>query len=419
MHILFISEYFPPAVQGGGEINLAALCQALTEVGIKVTVLTSFCKGMPEKEEKFMVTILRRLKTGRDPGSLRSNLVRKISYFPSVQHEAVRITHEENIDLIHLIGISVGAAERLQKMKKPLVATVESYPALCPKGDRIYHGKKECAITCSYTAFRRCQQDSPEIGKMPNKIYLKHNPLFHYTLYNHYQQLQNSLRHCSVIAISRYVQELLHLHGISSTVVPNIIDADFFASPPASAPAGNRNAQPTILYVGSLTRYKGAHILLEALQGSAYRCLFYGDGLLLKELQQRIQEMGLDATILPPVPYTQIPSVYAQADLVVFPSLWPEPFGRIPLEALAAGIPVVSSNIGGIKETVQKWHGKLVPPGDAKALRTAIDTVLSDASYAAAAREKGNQSVKQGYGKEAVAQKMLREYSDIISQHTA
>ena len=81
-----------------------------------------------------------------------------------------------------------------------------------------------------------------------------------------------------------------------------------------------------------------------------------------------IKGMKLDAEIYAPVPYDRIPEIYASADLIIFPSIWPEPFGRIAIEAKAAGKPVIASNIGGIKETADI----LVEPGNVKELNATI-----------------------------------------------
>ena len=128
-----------------------------------------------------------------------------------------------------------------------------------------------------------------------------------------------------------------------------------------------------------MTKFKGPQILLQAVKGLNCRCRLYGEGPLKEELQQFIDKNGLDAKIYPPVPYDQVPQLYADSDIIVFPSIWPEPFGRISIEAMAAGKPVIGSAVGGIKETIESGKGILVKPGDVGGLNGAIkDLILGE-----------------------------------------
>ncbi len=372
MKILFISEYYPPKVMGGGEINLASLAKGLMSAGMEVLVLTSFFPGLARTEEQEGVKIYRRLKTGTTPSSWFSNVQRRLLFPRSVVREVQRLSIETSFDLIHFTGTSIITAPQLKKLNKPLFATIESYPALCPKGDRLYHGRKECKIACTLPRFLPCQAKSKEIGKMKNTWYVRYNlPLLLY-IYWYYKRLHNALRHCRLISISTYVQELLALHEIqSSAVIPNIIEVERFSSPKTS----QLPAKPRILYLGSLIESKGPQILLEAMRGIEGRCDLYGDGVLKKELLDFIRKHELDAEIHAAVPPEEVPALYAQADLVVFPSLWPEPFGRIPIEAMAAGKPIIASQSGAIPELVGNY-GILVPPGDHQALHKALQRAL-------------------------------------------
>ena len=194
---------------GGGEINLETIAQALAKKKVEVYVLTSYHEGLEKKETKDGVTILRKLKTGNNPHQLAENVKRSFHFPKSIVTEAKELLQKEKIDAIHFIGASIIAAPKLKDCGIPLFATIESYPTLCPKGDRIYHGKKECKIKCSFLEFRPCQSDSEEIGKMKNRWYLKYNlPAISY-VYNHYRLLNEALKHCHLIAISEYVQGLL------------------------------------------------------------------------------------------------------------------------------------------------------------------------------------------------------------------
>ena len=365
MKILLVSEYFPPQTMGGGEINLALIAKALAEKKQDVSVLTSSFPPLPAYEENSQCKIYRRIKTGSNPNQLKGNFFRRFAFPKSLVQEIKKLHQEHSFDVIHLFGLALLAAPKLNHPN--IVATIESYPSLCPKGDRMFQGKMECPHVCSALQFLPCQLKSKEIGKMKNKWYLKYNPLFLYFNYSLYKKLNKALGSCRLISISKYVQKLLAMHHQQSIVIGNIIEKRKASTVQLS------HQKKRILYLGSLTAYKGPQILAEALKGLPYRCDFYGSGPLQPYLEKKIKEYQLDAAIHAPMLYEQVPQLYADADIVVVPSLWPEPFGRIPLEAQAAGKMVVASNTGGIPETAQE--AILVPSGDVQALHQVLGSL--------------------------------------------
>ncbi|MDP3699068.1 MAG: glycosyltransferase family 4 protein [Nanoarchaeota archaeon] len=411
MNILFVSEYYPPKVMGGGEINLELLATALAESGVEVSVLTSQHFGLPETEQKEGVTIYRKLRTGDNPSGLVENLKRSLIFPKSVVEEVNKIVKKKQIEAIHFIGTSIIAASQLKGFGIPLFATIESYPTLCPKGDRIFHGKSECKVKCSFTEFLSCQRDSAEIGKMKNEWYLKYNAPGLSYIYYYYSQLNEALKYCNLIAISEYVQNLLKQQGHESTAIPNALDITKFKIDTIKNEIAKKE-KTKVLFLGSLIRSKGAQVLLEAFQGLDVECKIYGEGALKEELQQMIQNKNLSATIHPPVPYDKIPSLYAQADIVVFPSIWPEPFGRIAIEAMAAGKPVIGSAIGGIKETMAEGTGILVDPGNVQQLREAITLLMHNPALRKEMGKKGRKVVKGLYAEEKVVQRLIDVYRD-------
>jgi len=403
MNILFVSEYYPPKIMGGGEINLNLLAQALAKRNVNVSVLTSHHEGLTRYQEVNGVHIYRRLKTGDNPNSILSNLKRSTTFPHSVAREVRKIAKKKRFDVVHFIGTSILAAPKLN-IPLPFFATIESYPTLCPKGDRTYFGKTECKIKCSLTKFIACQGNSKQIGKMKNKLYLKYNPIFLLYVYNYYKKLNNSLHYCKLIAISEYVQKVLLQHGHQSEVIPNALDTKVFKS------TQKQSGKVNVLYLGSLIRSKGPQVLLQALRGLDCHCDLYGEGVLKDELQQLIRKHNLDATIHHPVPYDQIPSIYSNAHIVVFPSIWPEPFGRIAIEAMAAGKPVIGSSIGGIKETIEQGVGILVQPGSVPQLHKALQQLISKPDRRKSLGLEGK-TAAEAYQQEGVLDRLMEVYT--------
>ncbi len=146
-----------------------------------------------------------------------------------------------------------------------------------------------------------------------------------------------------------------------------------------------QDTSPCILFAGRLEAYKGAHVLIEAAKylPQGVRIVFAGVGADLERLQvlakhdSRIEFLGF-------VPGNELWNLMGQASVVVVPSLWPEVFGLVALEAMCQGTPVIVAKSGGLPEIIgSSAAGIVVPPGDVQALARAIRRMLEDPVLAA------------------------------------
>ncbi|HEY8159666.1 MAG TPA: glycosyltransferase family 4 protein [Methylobacter sp.] len=147
-----------------------------------------------------------------------------------------------------------------------------------------------------------------------------------------------------------------------------------------------------LLYVGRLTPIKGVHILVEAFNAIHHRMpdvrliitgpSFFGRTAKTAYEQELVSlaEPVSDAVIFTGfLPHEKLKYLYSAAYIVVFPSVWPEPFGLVMLEAMASGSCLVASAVGGIPEVVENGiNGVLVKPADAGALAHAVCNALSE-----------------------------------------
>jgi len=153
---------------------------------------------------------------------------------------------------------------------------------------------------------------------------------------------------------------------------------------------------PLIIAVGRLIPKKGFRDLVRACallaeRGKSFRCEIIGEGPLENELRRQIDELCLqnDVVLTGARPQTQLRGRLAAANVFVLPSVVDPDGGMdnlptVIMEAMATGLPVVSTNTGGIPEmVVENETGFLVQPGDASALADAIQTVINDCSSAA------------------------------------
>ncbi|MBI4559791.1 MAG: glycosyltransferase [Candidatus Hydrogenedentes bacterium] len=158
-----------------------------------------------------------------------------------------------------------------------------------------------------------------------------------------------------------------------------------------------RSAAPAnILCVGRLVEKKGIAHLIEALslvrqRGPAFRCRIAGDGPLFAELQAMIAEksLGDGVELLGSQPQERVRELFRDADLFVLPCVVAKSGDRdgIPvvlMEAMALGVPVISTTISGIPELVHDGeNGLLAPPGDAAVLAQKIETLITNRELAA------------------------------------
>ena len=107
-------------------------------------------------------------------------------------------------------------------------------------------------------------------------------------------------------------------------------------------------------------------------------------------------------------------SHYQNADVFILPSVWDEPFGMTLIEAMAVGVPVVATQVGGVKEIVKEGKtGLLVERGDASALAEAILHLLSDEDLRKAMGQAGRQRVVELFSWERIVENLLCQYKNI------
>ena len=136
--------------------------------------------------------------------------------------------------------------------------------------------------------------------------------------------------------------------------------------------------EPMILFVGRLERIKGAHFLIDSvrrlsLPTHVVLCGSPESSAYLSELQGAAR--GCRVTFLGH--RSDVPDLMAAADLLVVPSNWFEPQGLVVGEAMACGIPVVASDIGGLADMMREFPEHLVPPGDPARLKAAIESCMN------------------------------------------
>ena len=180
--------------------------------------------------------------------------------------------------------------------------------------------------------------------------------------------------------------------------------------------------RPLLVSVGRLKAPKDFHTLLTALgrlHGAEYDALIVGDGPERLELADLIDRLGLQQRVQLCGERDDIPSLLASADCFVLASR-SEGLPMSILEAMAAGLPVVASDVGGVAELVDDGTtGLLVPPQDAAQLADALRRVLSDADLRARLGAAGRRRVEDDFGLEGYRAAHVALYRELLARRTA
>ena len=182
----------------------------------------------------------------------------------------------------------------------------------------------------------------------------------------------------------------------------------------------------TIGYVGRLVREKGVDLLLRAVSelGGEWRLRVLGDGPERERLMALAERLGIAGrvTFEGLIPSTQMPDFYPQLDVLVLPSRtrpnWKEQFGRVLIEAMACGVPVVGSDSGEIPHVIGE-AGLVFPEGDVAALRSILARLQADETLRKELAQRGRARVLAHYTQAQVAAATYEVYREMSASRSA
>ena len=181
-----------------------------------------------------------------------------------------------------------------------------------------------------------------------------------------------------------------------------------------------------ILSIGSLVERKGHLDMIAAFslvrkEIRNAHLVICGQGPLKERMEELIGRLGIThcVTIIDGLSYDKMPNLHSIADVFCLPSYldrtWQEQFGYVFIEAMACGVPVISTNTGSISEVVSSRCGILVAPGDSLQLSKALIKLLTDDFLRTS---KSNESI--GYAKQfdnkIISQKILEVYNNVLGK---
>ena len=221
---------------------------------------------------------------------------------------------------------------------------------------------------------------------------------------------------------SETVREVLQAKGFKKpiAIVPFGVDIEAFSR--GQRLSREVKATPTIGFVGRMLPGKGLNVLADSLMQLAsepWNVLLVGDGPERKMFESKLGAGGLlkRAHFAGAISYEQVPHLYQQMDLLVVPTQTTdrvrEQFGRVLVEAMASGLPVIGSTCGAIPEVISN-AGLVVPEGDSMALASAIKRLLLEPALRQELVCAGRRRVLQHYSWERVADKMHELFWQVL-----
>jgi glycosyltransferase involved in cell wall biosynthesis len=385
--ILFASEYYPPFAPGGAEWSTAAWAAALAQRGHRVTVVTPNY-GAAAREERDGATIVRvpfpvTLRPGQ--GEARFTVHRNPLFHLYFAWQVRRAARAAEAEIIHAQGKAalVGAWLAGRGLGRPVVVTVRDLGLLCPLGhctvfepwDRFDCTTRQYLGKCLPYHLAHYATGLGLLGRARVRASAA------VAWIDHRLRQRVLTRVSGVIGVSHgilavYPTRLL----VRARVVPNLpprVDVPSEAEAQAARARLGIGAAPLVLYAGKLSLGKGTPVLLEALERIAAavpgtRFVLAGKGDMAIPRRPDLSALGV-------VPQAELFALYRAADVIVVPSIWPEPLSRVLLEAMRIGRPVVATAVGGTPEAVEHGvTGLLVPRQDPEALAKAVIELLLD-----------------------------------------
>jgi glycosyltransferase involved in cell wall biosynthesis len=404
VRVIQVPFCFYPDPVGGTEVYVEALSRYLQQQGVEVLIAAP---GEVNQSYLYNQLRVRRYAISNQVENLRE-IYGEGDRLAALEFS--RILEAEKPDLVHFHAFTSGVSLRLVQAAKqrqiPVVFTYHTPTVSCLRGTLMQWGTEICdgkvdLQTCSQCTLQGLGLDKtsakaianlpPQLGhwlgnlnlqggawtalRMTELVNLRHTAL---------HTLLSEVDH--IVAVCNWVKDILLLNHVRSEKI-TVIRQGVCHNLPEKTNSSCHFAQATfnIAFFGRLDPTKGIHILIKALAAAPELLVsldIYGISQASDTYIQKLKTLAAKdhrITFKPPVPTEKVISTLTNYDLLAVPSQWLETGPMVVLEAFAAGVPVIGSNLGGIAELVKsEINGILVEPNSIAAWSQAIQRLCHD-----------------------------------------
>lgn len=452
--VLVVTDKFPPSISGGAEISLHNMLDAMNHNDKRV-VIAALSPGRYELKKEFyqnrvvyrvpfneswpismvgagmvrkMYRILKFFIANFKKNNFRSvyrvflaGVVRvgwkkHFGSLPLIDVDYLKnsrtidfirdIVSEEDPDLIHADNYrSIVLANSLD-LDIPVLSYVRDNRFFCAHKNQATNINGVICVNCDFGCVS---------GKFPSIIENKVVGLMRETL----DVRQTALSKSSTVAVtSEYLNKQIRSVLFDNNVikVPNLIE-DFSEIAEIQASI-KQSSVPEILCVGMIGHNKGQMLLIKMMSALSskvgdFKVVLAGVGQMSAKLAELARKQGvLDKLhITGFLSRKELYRCYARSACVVCPTVWPEPFGRVPFEAAASSKPIVAFSVGGLSENIiHEVTGLLVEPRNMQGFSDAIARIILDPPYAKFLGDEGYKYIKNKFIEQNSPEVLLKEW---------
>lgn len=392
LRVFYINESGAPT--GGAELYIIFLYKILTRMGHAVNLIYNRWEQNTFLGEEGDGVLLEGVDSSKEDSVSRRTLRRlKI------------LIEEKNPDLVHLHNVSRPELVKDVSDCLPTLRSVYDYRMVCPMEFKIEPDGTFCQKAVGSDCLR-CMAGFGLDRSTSRKI-----------LRQKRKEIKANRALPRLIVGSRYVKKQLVLNGFSAkrvSVLPYCVLSEDLARRSVK-PVRKKN----ILFIGRGIKTKGLMALLKAfflLRNREATLSVLGEGPILEKAKKYAAKLriGSGVKFVGWVKHDSLADYYQKCSLLVVPSLWPEPFGLVGLEAMFFKKPVVAFDVGGIPDWLEDGKtGFLVEKGNIKSLAKRIDLLLSDFKLASAMGKEGYKRVKENFTAQTHVEKLIKIYEDL------
>lgn len=379
--------------EGGSEIYIRQISSSLKKLGHKVVVLYGDGPDPSEIKQSGFVAY-------QIPG-LEEEFPKNKDW---VLGEIERIVAIEKPDVVQLNNILNGYFVNEFMQKAPTMRHVHDHRLYCPGFSKTWYNSNQiCPIPFSVRCLVNAYKEHCASRK-PVKLLKKYQAKFY--------ELEVNQKLPKILLASKFMSSQLEINDFDLkkvVILPHPVEL-----PTKITPLKNKRQ---ILFVGRVTLEKGPQYAIEAMKKINGTLTIVGDGPQLEEYMALAKTLGVGKKVkfAGEVQRGFLWKYYTECDLLVFPSIWPEPHGKSGPEAMSFGRSVVGFDTGGVGEWLKdSFNGYLVNRLDVEGLAQKVNYLLDNPEVNSEMGRNGREFVEKNMNEKGYLEKLVRVYQDTM-----